>query len=225
MVMHIPPESLKRVEAAIVEAEAHTSGEIVCAISDERHRYVEWVLALAAGAAFLLPVLLTLGGFGPTFWAAVFGQWQSEPLTDRQTIEIFVLMQVAVLLVATLALWWSPFAQRWSPLSLRRERVHEIALKEFLVRGIHLTDQRTGVLLHVSVRDHVAEIVADEGIYSHVSPEHWGETIAALLDGVKRGDPAQGLIDAIALAGEVLASNFPPTADNPDELPNHLLII
>lgn len=223
--MEFPPASLARIETAIVEAEAMTSGEIVCTLATERHRYVEWLLALAAGAAFLIPVLLTAIGFGPSFWAAAFGLWQAEPLSDWQTVEIFVLMQVTILLLATLALWWSPLAQRFAPLSLRRERVHEIALKQFLVRGIHLTEQRTGVLIHVSVEDHVVEIIADEGIYRQVPPDHWADTVAALLAGLKADDPAQGFVNAIALAGGVLATHFPPTAENPDELPNRLLIV
>jgi putative membrane protein len=214
-----------QIASAIEAAEARTDGEIVCTLSVERHRYVEWVLALAAAAGFLAPVILTALGFGPTFFAFLFGQWQSEPLSDWQTVEIFALMQVTVLILATLALWWSPFAQRWVPLSIRRDRVHEIALKQFLTRGIHLTASRTGVLIHVSFEDHVVEIVADEAIYSKVSHEHWADTVAALLAGLRKGDTAQGFVDAIALAGDVLATHFPKTDHNPDELPNRLVIV
>jgi putative membrane protein len=214
-----------RIGHAITAAEALTDGEIVCTLGLERHRYVEWVLALAAAAGFLIPVLLTAIGFGPTFFAFLFGQWQSEPLSDWQTVEIFALMQVAVLILATLALWWSPFAQRWVPLSIRRDRVHEIALKQFLTRGIHLTASRTGVLIHVSFEDHVVEVIADEAIYSKVSHEHWADAVAALLAGIRAGDTAQGFVEAIALAGDVLATHFPKTDHNPDELPNRLVIV
>jgi putative membrane protein len=214
-----------RIASAIEAAEARTDGEIVCTLSVERHRYVEWVLALAAAAGFLVPVLLTALGFGPTFFAFLFGQWQSEPLSEWQTIEIFTLMQVTVLVLTTLLLWWSPFAQRWVPLSIRRDRVHEIALKQFLTRGIHLTATRTGVLIHVSFEDHVVEVIADESIYSKVPHEHWADAVAALLAGIRKGDTAQGFVDAISLAGEVLATHFPKTDGNPDELPNCLVIV
>lgn len=212
-----------RIAAAIEAAEAYTSGEIVCTLSTERHRYVEWVLALAAAFAFLAPLVATLAGFGPSRWAALAGIWQAEPLNDLQTVEIYALVQVILLLLATLALWWSPLAQRYAPLSMRRERVHEIALKQFLTRGIHLTQDRTGVLLHVSLEDHVVEVIADEEIYRRVADEHWGDTAAVLLAGISRGDVAQGFVDSIGLAGEVLATHFPPRDDNPDELPNRLL--
>ncbi len=214
-----------RIAHAIADAESRTSGEIVCTLATERHRYAEWVLAVAAIIAFTLPTLLTFIGFGPTFWAFLMGAWQEQALTDIQVIELFVLAQAVTLLLATLALWWSPVAQRWAPMSLRRERVHEVALKQFLSRGIHLTQARTGVLIHVSVEDHVVEVIADAAIYAKVPPDHWAETVAALLAGFKRNDPAQGFTDAIALAGQVLATHFPPTTDNPDELPNRLLIV
>lgn len=223
--VEITPAEQARIASAIEAAEARTDGEIVCTLSVERHRYAEWVLALAAAIGFLVPVLLTALGFGPTFWAFVFGQWQSEPLSDWQTVEIFALMQVTVLILATLALWWSPFAQRWVPLSIRRDRVHEIALKQFLTRGIHMTAGRTGVLIHVSFEDHVVEVIADEAIYAKVPQDHWAETVSALLEGIRKGDTADGFVRAIALAGDVLATHFPKTDANPDELPNRLVIV
>ena len=221
----LTPADEARIADAIVAAESHSAGEIVCTLSTERHRYVEWVLALAAAFAFLAPLAATFAGFGPSRWAALAGIWQAEPLSDLQTVEIYALVQVALLILATLALWWSPLAQRYAPLSMRRERVHEIALKQFLTRGIHLTQDRTGVLLHVSLEDHVVEMIADEEIFRRVPDEHWGETAAALLAGIGRDNLAQGFVDAIALAGGVLATHFPPRDDNPNELPNRLLLV
>lgn len=221
----VTPADEARVAAAIVAAEAHSAGEIVCTLSIERHRYVEWILALAAGFAFLVPLAATVAGFGPSRWAALAGFWQAEPLTDLQTVEIYALVQLALLLVSTLALWWSPLAQRYAPLSMRRERVHDIALKQFLTRGIHLTQDRTGVLLHVSLEDHVVEVIADEEIYRRVPQDHWADTAAALLAGIKRGDLAGGFVNAIGMAGGVLATHFPPRTDNPDELPNRLVVL
>lgn len=214
-----------RIADAIADAESRTSGEILCTLSTERHRYVEWVLALAALAAFALPAIATLAGFGPTRWAAMLGLWQQGPLDDRQMIELYAGAQAVTLLLATLALWWSPFAQAWAPRGLRQDRVHEIALKQFLARGIHLTAGRTGVLVHVSLEDHVVEIVADEGIYTRVPPDHWGEAAEALLAGVKAGDIAGGFVAAIGRVGDTLAAHFPPGSSNPDELPNQLLIV
>ncbi len=232
--MHISADDQARITAAIRLAEARTSGEILCTLSTERHRYVEWVLALAAFVAFTLPAILTIAGFGPTrwvellgptSWAGLPGLWQSGPLTDAQTIELYVAAQALTLILTTLALWWSPVAQRFAPLSIRQERVHEIALKQFLARGVHRTSHRTGVLIHVSAEDHVVEVIADQSIFSRVPPDIWGDTAQALLAGMAANQPAQGFIDAIARAGDILAAHFPPAPQNDDELPNQLLIL
>lgn len=214
-----------RIADAISAAEAQTSGEIVCLLATDRHRYVEWLLGLSAVFAFLLPAIASLSGFGPSRWAALAGFWRADPFTEIETIAIYVAAQAILLIGVTLALWWSPVAQRYAPRAMRRERVHEMALKQFLARGIHLTQARTGVLIHVSAEDHIVEVIADEGIYARVSPDHWGETADALLAGLRRDDLAQGFVDAIALAGTVLAEHFPPSTENRDELPNRLVLV
>jgi putative membrane protein len=222
-------EDMARVEAAIEAAEAHTSGEIYCIHARTPHRYVEWLLALAASLAFLLPLGATLLGFGPEAWLALVhsGGWRDAmaPMPDRLVVEIYAGVQLALFLLLLLALWWSPLAQRRAPLWLRQRHVHELATHQFLAHGVHLTAERTGVLLFVSVDDHVAEVVADEGIHAKVDERVWVETVAALLAGLRRGDPAGGYVEAIARAGAVLAEHFPPRPANPDELPNRLIVI
>lgn len=216
---------LGRVADAITTAEARTSGEIVCTFSMQRHRYVGWVLALAAVVAFVLPAILVAAGFGPGRLSALLGIWQGEPWSERETILLYAAAQAVILVLATLALWWSPFAQRWVPFPIREDRVHDIATRQFLMRGIHETEGRTGVLIHASWHDQVVEVIADTAIYQKVPPDHWADTAAALRDGMRRGDPAGGYAAAVALAGQVLAEHFPPTGANPDELPNHLVIL
>lgn len=214
-----------RIADAIAAAEARTSGEIVCTLATERHRYVGWLLALSAVIAFVAPAMVVAAGFGPVDAAALLGLWPDDALGERRAILIYAAVQAVLLVLATLALWWSPFAQRWVPLQLREERVRDIATRQFLMRGIHETAGRTGILIHASWHDRVVEVVADEGIFARVPEDHWADTAGALLDGMRRGDPAGGYVAAIALAGAVLAEHFPPTTGNPDELPNHLIMV
>ncbi|WP_448582709.1 TPM domain-containing protein [Thermaurantiacus sp.] len=224
--MQVPDTDHERVAAAIAAAEATTSGEIVCVLDTDRHIYLEWVLALAAALAFTVPLLLTLAGFGPTAWRdTLFPAWQAagQPLPDIATVELHAAAQVLVFLAAFLLLRVTPIAQRYAPAALRRARVHELALKQFLARGIHLTAERTGVLIFASLHDQMAEIVADEGIYAKVSPDVWGEADAALLAEARRGNLAQGFVRAVGIVGAILAEHFPPAPRNRDELPNRLI--
>lgn len=227
--MRVEEADFARVSAAIERAEAQTSGEIMCVLDRDRHVYRGWILGLAALLAFLLPFLATMAGFGPSRLLGLFGaqDWLSgeEGISQRRAIETYAAVQLGLFLILAFLLQKSPLAQRHAPLWMRRERVHELALKQFLAHGIHLTEARTGVLIFVSLHDHMTEIVADEGIYAKVSPDVWRQADAALLEGLARGDVAGGFEAAIGRVGRVLAENFPPGERDRDELPNRLIAL
>lgn len=213
-----------RIAAAIADAELGTSGEIVCVVTEQKHRYVSTGLAAAALIAFALP-------FGALWLGADYAAlmpwrgWTADPAADlRAGIEAYAVVQVAIFAIAAALGAWTGLGAALTPRAIKRERVHAEALSQFRARGIGRTRARTGVLIYVSMADHIAEVVADEGIYAKVAPEFWGTTVAALIAGLKAGDAARGFVDAVALAGGVLAEHFPPEVrDNPNELPDRLI--
>jgi putative membrane protein len=80
-------------------------------------------------------------------------------------------------------------------------------------------------LIFASVAERYAEIVADAGINSKVTPDVWDKAVAALIAGLKDGRAGDGFVAAVELCGAVLAEHFPPGALNRDELPNKLVEI
>jgi putative membrane protein len=223
--MMFTPDEHARIAAAIAAAETRTSGEIFAIVTDDRPRYAAVALGAATLAAFAVPLIAVLLGLDPAALLPFGGGWhQGSPRLEMlRGIEAYAAMQ-ALLFVAVLALtWFTPLGLWLTPRTIRRERVHGEAMKQFLSRGLHVTAERTGVLLYVSLADHVAEVVADEGIYAKVSPEVWGDTILALIEGIKSGRAADGFVRAIEIAGAVLAEHFPPRAHNPNELPDKLI--
>ncbi len=212
------------VEAAIAEAERHTSGEIVVIVSAEAHRYPATSLTVAALAALSLPMLAVLGGWAPD---ALFPDWEVLDAGVRvvHALEGFAAVQALVFAAVLALLHYGGLARLLTPAGLRRDRVHREALVQFKARGLSATEGRTGVLIYVAETERIAEVVADTGIYAKVSPDHWGATIKALVEGVKAGRPADGMVAAVRLAGGVLAEHFPPRADNPNELPDRLIEI
>lgn len=213
------------ISQAIKSAELKTSGEIVVIVSRQPHRYGGTALSLAALAALALPFTAVLFGWSP---ADLLPDWDTLDARSHEQRSLEVLICVQALTFATaLALgWFTPLARALTPEGLRRDRVHSTAMTQFRARGLDATRGRTGVLLYVDEPDHVAEVIADTGVFDKVPPEHWADTIETLTQGFRRGQPVAGLTAAIALAGEVLATHFPSkgTADRND-LPDHLIEI
>ncbi|GGE18284.1 hypothetical protein GCM10011529_25970 [Polymorphobacter glacialis] len=213
-----------KVSAAISAAEAMTSGEIVVIVSTADHHYPATALTAAAVAALTLPVLAVYLGWSP---ATLFLDWDAvDPATTTlRNIEIFVAAQTLLFAAVLALLYYTGLGRRLTPHGLRRDRVHRAALTQFKARGLEATAGRTGVLIYVDEPEHIAEVIADTAIYAKVPPEHWAATVAALITGIKAGDPAQGMVAAINLAGDVLAAHFPPVSNDINELPDHLIEI
>ena len=53
----------------------------------------------------------------------------------------------------------------------------------------------------------------------------WADAVAALTREMKAGRPVAGFEQAIDQCGRVLAEHFPPRARNPNELPDHLVLL
>lgn len=219
-----------RIAAAVGAAEANTSGEIVCIY--ERRLVPDRATPILVGAvaALALPPAVVLAqlalGFslfgGGNVWSA------AHPTSGAEAMGVLgelVLLQT-VSFAASYLLFRIPQFRRWTtPRSVKRARAQRAALDHFLSRGIHLTRDRTGILIFVVEEDHQVEIIADKGIHEKVADTVWGDAVAALASGLRRGDAAGGFEAAIGKCGEVLAAHFPPRADDVDELANRIVLI
>ena len=67
------------------------------------------------------------------------------------------------------------------------------------------------------------EIVGDEAITAVTTPDTWGEAMTELLADVKQGKPADGIIGAVGIIGEVLAQHFPKSGEDTNEIPDKLI--
>jgi putative membrane protein len=227
----LSPADLGAIEAAVREAESRTSGEIYCVVADQSGHYNETPLAWAAGVALLAPALLLLGGVHVTV-PELFGGWSAAQVSAaaqtaaRSALVGAILLQALLFAAVALLVAWRPVRLALTPRGVKRHEVRRRAAEIFLSKNLHLTRERTGVLIFVSLAEHMAEIIADEGIASHVEASVWDRAMAALADGLKRGEPAAGFAAAIRLCGEVLAAHFPAKpGDNPNELPDAVVLL
>ena len=230
MVIKLTSEVQDRIASAIAAAEARTSGEIFCVLARRVSSYHDVSLAWAAAAALILPLGLIPLGFQPDWIPGMADSWEAAHLASRDisaghALGAYAVIQAVLFLVVYL-ITRLPTVTRWvTPRAIRRARVRDAAVQQFLAHGLHVTEARTGVLIFAALSDHQVEIVADQGIHSRVNQSVWGDAAEALSRGLKGGDAAAGFAAAIGLCGEVLAQHFPPRPANPNEVPDRLVVI
>src|SRR3546814_3789253 len=118
-----------------------------------------------------------------------------------------------------------PLRRALAPRAIKAQRVRARAIDLFRVGTEARTVGRTGVLLYVSLREHRADIVADEAIAAKVAPAVWGEAMAALIERIRAGEPGAGMAEAVTRMGVVLAEHVPKRDENQNELPDRLIEI
>ena len=220
---YLTAEDHKRVSDAVALAESETSGEIVTVVADRSDGYSDIALAWAVLAAFLaLGVFAAFPEFflGKLEWLS--GGWNHE-WTDREILAIAAALALVKFLAVLLIQLWQPLKFWLIPPPIKTARALGRAIDLFKVGAERRTHGRTGILIYLSMREHRAEIVADEAIASKVSPETWGEAMAAMLVHIKQGRCADGMIAAVDKVGAVLADHFPRAENDTNELPDRLI--
>jgi putative membrane protein len=221
----LSPEDHELVTAAVAKAERISDGEIVTIVAQRSDAYHDVALHYAVLAMLLVPVLGSVVPQGWIDWGTrqLFG-WNADIGFRTLMVLLFVKM-AALFLIVRYALAYQPLRMALTPGRTKSRRVHRRAVELFRVGCELKTRGRTGILLYLSLAEKRAEIVADKAIADEVAPEVWGEAMAVLVEEVKAGRPGPGMALAVEKIGAVLARVLPPTLDNPNELPDRLLIL
>jgi putative membrane protein len=199
-------EAIRR---AVEEAEAGTSAEVVPYVVDRCDDYpgTGWLASLiaAAAAAVASGILHAAGGF----WGGSGLVWITLPV-----------LLAAVL--GQLAVWLFPgLARRLISPDLIDRRVSGRAALAFLEEEVFSTRDRTGVLIFVSLFEHRALVLADEGINAVVEQSEWEGIVDAMRSELRAGRPTEALVGAIRSCGWLLHERrVERRPDDTDELPN-----
>jgi putative membrane protein len=220
---YLTAEQHRTVSDAVGQAELQTSGEIVTVLADRSDGYTDVALLWAIGIAFTAMSVLALF---PEFYLGkldwLMGGWGHQWTTG----ELWGLL-TAVGLLKFLGVWlillWEPLKFALVPGPIKGTRVRGRAVSLFKVGAERRTHGRTGVLIYLSMREHRAEIVADEAIAAEVPAEVWGAAMADMLAEIKEGRIAEGMVAGVRDVGAVLAEHFPRAEDDKNELPDRLI--
>jgi putative membrane protein len=205
------------VEAAVAEAEARTSAQIVVAVaprSGRYHRAADWFgLALslvAVGAAWVL--------------------WQElgPARADWQTGQEPRLGLAWVLLI--FAAWFvigSAAATRWPVLArpfVTRDELHgsvrRRGFEAFHQLHVARTRRAMGVLIYVSLFERMVWVCPDDGIAAKLGSDQWKPVSDVIAEGFRSGRPGPALVAAVRKAGQTLADHAPGDGRGINELPD-----
>ena len=206
-------EDLQKIEQAVKEAEVRTGGEIVPVLAKESSFYE---VALWRSAALFAGLI----GIGLTIVYLV---------TD---VLLFMPPYLWLLLVLTTGLLGMMLATSVLPVKrwflgkrLMEARVIDQAKNMFYDHDIHLTEQRTGVLIYVSFFEHQAVILADVGIDELVHDDAWATIVQQLTIGIKQGHTTESLCKAILACGQLLeGSGIHKPIDDDNQLSDNVRV-
>lgn len=202
----LTPDDLTTVAAAIKKAELNTTAEIVPLVvrSSTASSHVPYIL--------ILIYLVILSFFGQVAGWQIMNTWVGP---------LLVLLGA----LAAVQLYRIDFVNRWlSDLSDSEAHLMRRAELEFYRAGLQKTNDRTGILLFVSLAEHRAVVLADTGISDVLPKETWQGVCDLMIKAAKGKKLGAGIASAILLCGELAARHFPAGARNPDEISNRLLI-
>jgi putative membrane protein len=207
----LPHAERQKVSLAIKKAELLTSGEIVVIAARQSDDYIHVPIHIAAGLALAVPLILP--------FLNRFFTWSVVPLTWVFAAQLIVFIIAAVLLSL------QPFRYWVTPKSLMRKYAHRNAAAQFLAVNAHGTGGRTGVLIFVSLLERYCEIIGDTAIAKKVPHVTWAAIIDEMRPSLRSGNLTDALVHAVERCGHELAKHFPPGAENPNELPDHFIVL
>lgn len=209
------------IEEAVEAAEERTSAEIIPVIATASGRY-DRAEDLFGVIVALVALSVAWLGFqdirAPSSWAA-------GPAPVLGLIPLLLIVIAGFLAGAVAA---TRFPALRLPFITKREMqdcVEQAAGEAFYRFRLRKTADSTGVLIYISLYEHIVRVLGDDAIAAKLTDEDWGQVRDLIIDGLKSGLAAEGLIQAIEECGKLCAPHFPVRPDDQNELSNELRII
>ncbi len=220
--LKLTDSDFKSIKDSVASVEAKTTGEIAVALAPESARYCFWEL-LAADCVGMI-VLLCMIPFSQKILELYHRlYWQNEP---GWILPVFYIIScLAAVLIAFYIANIPAIDRLIIPSSVRKTCVTNRAFRYFAESGVYDTAEHSGILIYVSYMERQVRILADSGISKHISQDLWNLIADELAENLRKGQTAKAFTTAIEKCGQLLAENFPPHEENPNELPDGLVIL
>ena len=210
-------EDLQRIKAAVKEAEAKISGEIVPVIVERSGAYA---IANYKGSLIFSTLSFVL--------MIILDRYIIEDASHTLYYDPLFIFSVVIVGGAIGALLPNllPALKRWLvSREYMDESCRQSAENAFLEEEIFNTRHRTGIMIFISFFEHEVIVMADRGISKVVEQSEWDKIVAELITNIRSGKIVEGVEAGIRRCGEILLEKgFQKTSDDINELRDDLRI-
>lgn len=203
--MKFTEDDVNNIEKAVEDAEKKTSGEIVPVVMDSSDAYNAAHLRCGMLVGFFAAIVfyfLTDKGGDPIWilWVQIPGIILGYFLANISFVKYLLITKAEV-----------------------EEEVNQRAMEVFLSNNLHMTRDRTGVLIFISELERKVVMLADEGINDKVASNTWDDLVEKLVSDIKQKRAGEGIAQAVESCGDILATHFPPKDDDTNEIDNKFI--
>lgn len=214
-------EQRKHIEEAVAEAEAKTSCEIVPVVATASGRYDRpediiglWLAIFAAITVWLMFPRLSDES----------GSWDGMPIyVGLLAMVAGVVVAFTVGVVAGSRIGW--LRRLFTPRNQMLEEVSARARELFFDKRVHHTSGATGMLIYVSLFEHMAVVLGDQEVLDKLGQTSLDRLCQQLTEGLHQGGSTDAICCVIAEAGKQLSGPLPRAEGDVNELEDALVLI
>jgi putative membrane protein len=197
-------DAREKVKRTIVEVEGQTAAELVIAVrkASDTYRAVDFAAGFVTSLALLVVILFDEAAF------------------SVELIPVWIILAFAAGAFVTASLWW--LKRALIPRKLRGEAVARGAKGAFFDLGVTKTKDRTGVLVYLSLFEHMAFVIADTGVPTKELGDGWLAIVRDLEAKMAKSPDLDQVLAAVKAMGPLLGKVLPRSADDVNELADDL---
>ena len=185
-------EDKDKIKEAVSKLEETSAGELVLYFARKSDSYpgAGWKFAAIVGSSIALII-----GLLSYMW--MLPAWLTPMYI---AILIFSLMLLAFVMAVVIP----PLRLSFMSNSIISHRVLTKARDVFLQEEVFKTSERIGVLVYISEFEHKVVVLGDSGVNEKISQEDWKHIVDTIVLGIKHGQVAQGIVNAVAICKDLL---------------------
>ena len=214
-------EQRKHIEEAVADAEAKTSCEIVPVVATASGRYDRPEDIFGLWLAIFAAITVWLIFPRPSDES---GSWDGMPIyVGLLTMIAGVVVAFIVGVVAGSRIGW--LRRLFTPRNQMLDEVSARAREIFFDKRIHHTSGATGMLIYVSLFEHMAVVLGDKVVLDKLGQTSLDRLCQQLTEGLHQGDSVNAICSVITEAGKQLSDPLPRAEGDVNELQDTLVLI